>query len=136
MNEGATGTSIKTVLLIEDNRGDARLLREMLNEQGSDKVELIHEESMDAGEKRLAARTFDIILVDLGLPDVQGLEAVRRVQAAAPLVPLVVLTGLDDESLAVQTLQEGAQDYLIKGQIETRGLHRALRYAVERKRYE
>ena len=136
MNEGATGTSIKTVLLIEDNRGDARLLREMLNEQGSDKVELIHEESMDAGEKRLAARTFDIILVDLGLPDVQGLEAVRRVQAAAPLVPLVVLTGLDDESLAAQTLQEGAQDYLIKGQIETRGLHRALRYAVERKSCE
>ena len=69
-----------------------------------------------------------------GLPDAQGLAAVRRAHAAAPRVALVVLTGLDDESLAVQALQEGAQDYLIKGQIETRGLLRALRYAIERKR--
>ena len=76
---------------------------------------------------------FDIILLDLGLPDAQGLGAVRRARAAAPRVPLVVLTGLDDESLAAQALQEGAQDYLVKGQIETRGLLRALRYAVERK---
>jgi PAS domain-containing protein len=72
-------------------------------------------------------------LLDLGLPDAQGLEAVRRAHAAAPRVPLVVLTGLDDESLAAQALQKGAQDYLIKGQIETRGLFRALRYAIERK---
>ena len=78
----------------------------------------------------------DIILLDLGLPDAQGLEAVRRAHAAAPRVPLVVLTGLDDESLAAQALQEGAQDYLIKGQIETRGLLRALRYAIERKTME
>ena len=73
-------------------------------------------------------------MLDLGLPDAQGLEAVRRAHAAAPRVPLVVLTGLDDESLAAQALQEGAQDYLIKGQIRsTRGLLRALRYAIERK---
>jgi diguanylate cyclase (GGDEF)-like protein len=84
----------------------------------------------------LAAGTIDIILLDLGLPDAQGLEAIRRAHAAAPGVPLVVLTGLDDESLAVQALQLGAQDYLIKGQIETRGLLRALRYAVERKTME
>ena len=82
-------------------------------------------------------------MLDLGLPDAQGLEAVRRARAVAPHVPLVVLTGLDDEVLAAQTLQEGAQDYLIKGQItssagqvETRGLLRALRYAVERKNME
>ena len=81
----------------------------------------------------LAEHAVDIILLDLGLPDAQGLEAVRRAHAAAPRVPLVVLTGLDDESLAAQALQEGAQDYLIKGQIETRGLLRALRYAIERK---
>jgi signal transduction histidine kinase len=72
----------------------------------------------------------------LGLPDAQGLEAIRRAHAAAPRIPLVVLTGLDDERLATQALQEGAQDYLIKGQIETRGLLRALRYANERKRLE
>ena len=78
----------------------------------------------------------DIILLDLGLPDAQGLGAIRRAHAAAPRVPLVVLTGLDDKSLAEQALQEGAQDYLIKGQIEARGLLRALRYATERKRLE
>ena len=91
---------------------------------------------MQDAEKHLAERAIDIILLDLGLPDAQGLGAVRRARAAAPRIPLVVLTGLDDESLAAQALQEGAQDYLIKGQIEARGLLRALRYAVERKNME
>jgi diguanylate cyclase (GGDEF)-like protein/PAS domain S-box-containing protein len=135
-----TKKSIKTVLLVEDNLGDARLLREMLNEQGSPDTEVTHVECMSEAEKYLAERAVDIILLDLGLPDAQGLEAVRRARAAAPRAPLVVLTGLDDESLAAQALQEGAQDYLVKGQIvlssgqiETRGLLRALRYAIERK---
>jgi diguanylate cyclase (GGDEF)-like protein/PAS domain S-box-containing protein len=121
------------LLLIEDSRGDARLLREMFNEQRPHSTVIAHVERMAEGEAFIAANRVDLILLDLGLPDAQGLEAVRRAHAAAPHVPLVVLTGLDDESLAVQTLQQGAQDYLIKGQIETRGLHRALRYAVERK---
>jgi diguanylate cyclase (GGDEF)-like protein/PAS domain S-box-containing protein len=125
--------AIKVLMLVEDNPGDARLLREMLNEQGTHKTDLIHVESMGEAERRLAAHAFDLILLDLGLPDVQGLEAVKRAHAAAPRVPLVVLTGSDDETLAAQALQKGAQDYLIKGQIETRGLFRALRYAVERK---
>ncbi len=124
---------IKVLMLVEDNPGDARLLREMLNEQDTHKTDLIHVESMGEAERRLAANSFDVILLDLGLPDAQGLDAVRRAHAAAPRVPLVVLTGSDDESLAAQALQKGAQDYLIKGQIETRGLFRALRYAVERK---
>jgi diguanylate cyclase (GGDEF)-like protein/PAS domain S-box-containing protein len=84
----------------------------------------------------LASRSVDIIILDLGLPDVQGLEAVRRARKAAHNVPLVVLSGLDDESMAVQAMQEGAQDYLIKGQIEPRELVRALRYAVERQVFE
>jgi len=124
---------IKTLLLVEDNPGDARLLREMLNEQGSNYAQLMHVESMEAAENYLSKHAVDIILLDLGLPDAQGLEVVRRAYASAPHIPLVVLTGLDDESLALQTLQEGAQDYLIKDQIETRGLMRALHYAVERK---
>ena len=128
--------SITRLLLVEDNPGDARLLREMFNEQGSHNTELTHVECMSEAEKHLAEHAVDIILLDLGLPDAQGLEAVRRAHAAAPRVPLVVLTGLDDESLAAQALQEGAQDYLIKGQIETRGLLRALRYAIERKTME
>lgn len=124
---------IKILLLIEDNPGDARLLREMFNEQDSHITELTHAECMCDAEKHLQQRAFDLILLDLGLPDAQGMEAVRRAHQVAPRVPLVVLTGLDDESLATQALQEGAQDYLIKSQIDARGLLRALRYAVERK---
>ncbi len=129
-------TSFNTVLLIEDNAGDARMLREMFNEGGSNDTELMHVACMSDAEVRLAKPSVDVILLDLGLPDAQGLGAVRRAHAAAPRVPLVVLTGLDDDSMAVQALQEGAQDYLVKGQIETRGLLRALRYAVERKTME
>jgi diguanylate cyclase (GGDEF)-like protein/PAS domain S-box-containing protein len=128
--------SIKVLLLVEDNPGDARLLREMLSEAGSHDTDLTHVQLMSEAEKHLAEHAVDIVLLDLGLPDAQGLGAVRRAQSAAPRVPLVVLTGMDDELLATQTLQEGAQDYLIKGQIETRGLLRALRYAVERKAME
>jgi diguanylate cyclase (GGDEF)-like protein/PAS domain S-box-containing protein len=128
--------SMKTLLIVEDNAGDARLLREMFNEQGPHDTELTHVECMSEAEKHLAERAVDIVLLDLGLPDAQGLEAVRRARAAAPRVPLVVLTGLDDESLAAQALQEGAQDYLIKGQIEARGLLRTMRHAIERKTME
>jgi signal transduction histidine kinase len=124
------------LLIVEDNPGDARLLRQMFTEHGSRPTEVIHVERMSAAEEHLAANTVDAILLDLGLPDAEGLEAVRRAHAAAPGVPLLVLTGLDDESLAVKSLQEGAQDYLIKGQIDARGLARALRYAIERKTLE
>jgi diguanylate cyclase (GGDEF)-like protein/PAS domain S-box-containing protein len=126
-------TQLKRLLLVEDNASDARLLREMFNEVGSPNTELAHVLTLSAAERYLAERTVDVILLDLGLPDAQGLSAVRRAQAAAPRVPLVVLTGLDDEAVAALALQEGAQDYLIKGQIETRALLRALRYAIERK---
>ena len=128
--------SIKTVLLVEDNPGDARLVRETLNEQGPHGTELTHVGCMSEAEKYLAEHAVDIILLDPGLPDAQGLEAVRRAHAAAPGVTLVVLTNLDDELLATQAMRLGAQDYLVKGQIETRGLLRALRYAVERKRLQ
>jgi diguanylate cyclase (GGDEF)-like protein/PAS domain S-box-containing protein len=131
---------IKTVLLIEDNPGDARLLREIFNEQGSSETNLTCVESMVDAEKHLADHPVDIILLDLGLPDAQGLGAIRRARKAAPRVPVVVLTGLDDDGLAAQAIREGAQDYLIKGQFDTygttRGLLRALRYAIERKTME
>jgi DNA-binding response OmpR family regulator len=127
---------IKMILLIEDNPGDVRLLREMLNEQNSHNTELKHVEYMRDAEKYLAEHTVDVILLDLGLPDTQGLAAVRRALAAAPGVPLVVLTGMDDPSLAAQALQLGAHDYLIKGQIDTPGLLRSLRIAIERTKME
>src|ERR1700692_3425506 len=127
---------IKVLLLVEDNQGDARLLQEMLNERALNGTEVSHVTTMSDAESHLGNHVVDIIVLDLGLPDAHGLEAIRRTHAAAPRIPLVVLTALDDESLAAQALQEGAQDYLLKGQIEPRGLLRALRYAIERKSME
>lgn len=122
-----------TVLVIEDNPGDARLLREMFNEQASHDITFTDVECMGDAERALVQGGIDVVLLDLGLPDAQGLEGIQRTRAVAPQVAIVVLTGQDDESLALQALQEGAQDYLVKGQIEPRGLLRALRYAVERR---
>jgi diguanylate cyclase (GGDEF)-like protein/PAS domain S-box-containing protein len=127
---------IQKVLLVEDSLGDAGLLREMFYEQQSHKIDLTHVMRMCEAEQHLQDRPVDVILLDLGLPDAQGLEAIQRARVAAPRVPLVVLTGFDDESLAVRALNEGAQDYLVKGQLEARSLMRALRYAIERKRME
>jgi len=124
------------LLLIEDNAGDARLLREMLREGSLGATKVSHVETMRDAETHLAATATDIILLDLGLPDTDGLTPVSRAQAAAPGVPIVVLTGTDDTDLALGALQEGAQDYLVKGQIDSRGIDRALRYAVERKALE
>ena len=108
----------------------------MLRENGAYLADLVIAQTMSEAVAMLSKHPVNIILLDLGLPDAEGLAAIRRARAAAPTVPLVVLTGMDDEALAAQSLQEGAQDYLIKGQIETRGLLRALRYATERKRLE
>ena len=127
--------AIGHVLLVEDNPGDARLLREMLNEQQSGpRLEVVR--TVTEAVEYLGRNAVDVILLDLGLPDAEGLSAIRQVRAAAVHVPLVVLTGLDDEATAGLALQQGAQDYLIKGQIETRGLMRSLRYARERKTME
>jgi PAS domain S-box-containing protein len=128
--------SITHLLLVEDNPRDVLLLSEMFKRHSSQDIKLTHVSLMREAEKHLAEHAVDIILLDLGLPDAQGLEAIRRAHAAAPSVPLVVLTRLEDESLAEQALQEGAQEHLIKGQIDTRGLLRVMRYAVERKAME
>ena len=122
------------VLLVEDSAGDARLLREMFRTEKPGSFVLTHVERMSDAISHLAQGGTDIVLLDLGLPDGHGLDTVRRAQAAAPNVPLIVLTGLDDEALAARAMNEGAQDYLIKGQIENRALPRALRHAIERNR--
>src|SRR3990170_2739845 len=127
------GANLTALLVVEDSPGDARLLREMFDQDDTKSTVMTHVETMKDAEKLLADHHFDIVLLDLGLPDAQGLEAVQRAHCAAPAVPLVVLSGLDDERLAVEALQDGAQDYLIKGQIDSRGLLRALRYAIVRK---
>jgi signal transduction histidine kinase len=120
------------ILLVEDNATDAELIREMFRKERPDSFELTHLLSITDAIRHLANGGVDIVLLDLGLPDGDGLETVRRAHAAAPDVPLIVLTGLDDEQLAAQAMKVGAQDYLIKGHIQNRALPRALRYAIER----
>jgi signal transduction histidine kinase len=124
------------VLLVEDNAGDVRLLREMFSTETADDFELTHFLRMSDAVVHLAKGGVDIALLDLGLPDAHGLETLRRARAVAPDVPVIVLTGLDDEALAAEAMKEGAQDYLIKGQIENRALPRALRHAIERHRMQ
>jgi signal transduction histidine kinase len=124
------------VLLVEDNAGDARLLREMFSTEKPGSFELTHLLRMSEAMIHLGKGGVDVMLLDMGLPDAHGLDTVRQAHAVAPSVPLIVLTGLDDEALAAEAMKEGAQDYLIKGQIENRALPRALRHAIERHRMQ
>jgi diguanylate cyclase (GGDEF)-like protein len=128
--------SITKVLLVEDNPGDKRLVQEAFREIADLQSEIVHCETVKQALESLAAGRPDVALIDLGLPDAQGLEAVRRIHDAAPEVPLVVLTVLNDESLGIQALKEGAQDYLIKTHIDWRTIWRALCYAIERQRVQ
>jgi len=124
------------ILLVEDNPGDARLLQETIADADGGRFEITHLVRCDEATKRLVEDRFDVVLLDLSLPDSQGLETVARVNTAAPQVPIVIMTGLDDEEMAVAAAKIGAQDYLVKGHIDSRGLGRSLRYARERKRQE
>jgi diguanylate cyclase (GGDEF)-like protein/PAS domain S-box-containing protein len=124
------------VLLIEDNPGDARLVKEMLVDAGSNKFSLAHVGLIREGLSLLRDEGYHVILLDLSLPDGHGLDTVRQVCAVAPHLPVVILTGLDDETIAIRAVQEGAEDYLVKGQMDSDLLARAIRYAIERKRVE
>ena len=124
------------IMLVEDNPGDVRLIQLMLRDQGDSYFELEHASSLTQGLRRLDHEDFDLILLDLGLPERQGLDTLRAVLIKAPSLPIVVLTGLDDETMGLQALQIGAQDYLIKGQITGSLLVCSIRYAAERKRAE
>jgi two-component system, cell cycle response regulator len=120
------------VLLLEDNPGDARLLREMFSQESPDSYHLTHLSRMSDAEIHLAKGGVDIVLLDMGLPDGHGLELLRRARAAAPGAAIIVLTGFDDEALRSEAIKQGAQDYLIKGQIENHAFVRVLRQALER----
>jgi len=124
------------VLLIEDNPGDARLIGETLAEVKGALFDLECANKLSTGLERLAAGDIDVILLDLSLPDSRTFDTFAKAQAQAPEVPIVVLTGLDDEELAVKAVRGGAQDYLVKGQVDSNLLARAMRYAIERKRME
>lgn len=124
------------VLLIEDSPGDARLMRELLTSAPGPSFEVEHHDLLSTGLDRLAQGDIAVVLLDLSLPDSLGLETFARVHGCAPQVPIIVLSGQDDESLAIKTVHEGAQDYLVKGQVDSRLLVRSIRYAIERKRTE
>jgi signal transduction histidine kinase len=125
-----------TVLLIEDNPGDARLIRELLSEEKGGSFRLEYADRLSLGIERLASGKVDIVLLDLGLPDSQGFDTFIKVHNSVPQVPVVILSGLTDEELAAKAVREGAQDYLVKGHVDSDLLGRSLRYAIERKRVE
>jgi len=121
---------------VEDNPGDARLILELLGDVQAQAFDLERVGRLDHALTRLSRTGVDVVLLDLGLPDSQGLETFMRARRGAPNEPIVVISGLDDERLALEAVRSGAQDYLVKGRIEGHLLARVLRYAVERKRAE
>ena len=123
-----------SVLLVEDNPGDARLIREALGEVEQPRFRLEWTKTLGEALETLAQRKFAVILLDLSLPDSQGMHTVQSIEQAAPDVPVVVLTGLDDEALAIEAVRSGAQDYLVKSDATPHLLTRVARYAIERHR--
>jgi diguanylate cyclase len=123
------------VLLVEDNPGDARLVQELVSETGS-QFDLFHVATLTDARQHLMTEGADCVLLDLSLPDADRLEAPMQLRAAAPDVPIVILSGLQDELLAIKAVQEGAQDYLVKGRVDGAAIGRSITYAAERKALE
>jgi signal transduction histidine kinase len=126
----------QTVLLVEDNPGDARLIRESLTDLSGNTFDLETADRLATALLRLSAGGIDAILLDLALPDSKGRETFSKAKAQAPTVPIIVLTGLGDEALALKMVQEGAQDYVTKIDMNGSVLSRAIRYAIEREKSE
>jgi len=119
------------ILLVEDSLSDARLFQELLVDAKTP-FSIDHVRRLSEAVQRLEQGGVDVVMSDLTLPDSQGLETFQKLHATAPQVPLIVLSGLDDETLAVETVQQGAQDYLVKGRADTHLLVRSIRYALKR----
>ncbi|MEI7811801.1 MAG: ATP-binding protein [Ignavibacteria bacterium] len=124
------------ILLIEDNLGDARLISAMLNDVSNFGYKVEHAFRLATGLEKLEKSSFDIVLLDPGLPDGESLDTLESINAVAPSLPIIIMTGLEDEKLAIKTVQLGAQDYLVKLQVDGNMLARAIRYAIERKKTE
>jgi diguanylate cyclase (GGDEF)-like protein len=125
-----------TVLIVEDNPAYARLVQETLRDGGPEGFATETASRLSEALARLADGGIDVVLLDLGLPDARGAEGFARLSEQFPDLPVVVLTGLDDQDLAMEVVGQGAQDYLVKGRAENESLGRALRYAVERNRMQ
>src|SRR5580704_12385203 len=124
------------ILLIEDNPADARLTRELLREADELPVNIVHVDTLARGLACFADRSFGAVLLDLSLSDTVGIEGVTKVAEVNPMIPIIVLSGQVNEEVAIAALQQGAQDYLIKGQGDGYLIGRTIRYAIERKRIE
>ncbi|HSG64168.1 MAG TPA: response regulator, partial [Gammaproteobacteria bacterium] len=124
------------ILLVEDDGNDAEFLRTCLRRRHADLSGLEHVNSMADAIRALKQQRFDVILLDLNLPDSTGQESVHRIQNADPSVPIVVLSGEGNEDFAIEILNRGVQDYLVKWEGDGRTILRAIRYAIERKRSE
>ena len=122
------------VLLVEDSPSDALIVESELTRGDGAKFCVVHLEQLNAALDRLRAQHFDVVLLDLNLPDSQGFETFLRLYGEASEVPIVVLSGQNDEELALKAVQAGAQDFLVKGQIGEEVLQRSIRYAIERQR--
>ncbi len=120
------------ILLVEDNPGDARLVEEALKESGEQNYELAHVDRFQKAVDTLKELPFQLILLDLTLPDSQGVETFSRMRALYPKIPIVVLTGYDDESMAFDALQGGIEIYLIKDKVDSNLLMQALDYAIKK----
>lgn len=123
--------SIK-ILLVEDNPGDVILVHVAVQEVGTAQVKIERVKRLSEAMERVERYPFDVILLDMSLPDSQGFDTIARALEQAPDIPIVVLTAVDDEELALRAVGEGAQDYLIKGQVDEDQLLRSIRYAIER----
>lgn len=120
------------VLLIEDNPGDALLIRKMLKEVKKTTFIVNHSKMLSEGLQSLENDDFDVILLDLALPDSRGIETFNLTNKKAPELPIIILTGLSDEEFAIKAVGEGAQDYLVKADVDSRLLDRSIKYAIER----
>lgn len=126
----------RRILLIEDNPGDVRLIKELLSENKYGIFTVVNASRLSSGLEMLAKETVDLILLDLGLPDSQGMATFNAVKTKAANLPVVIMTGQNDEVLGVKAVSEGAQDYLVKGEMDSNLLARTLSYATERKKAE
>lgn len=123
------------ILLIEDSAADAELILEMLHEC-NERCVLNVADRLSSGLKLLDDLPFDVVLLDLGLPDSMGLDGLRKIRDAQPRMPLIVMTGFSDAEVSIQAIALGAQDFLVKGRFDCDLLYRSVRYSIERKRLE
>ena len=122
------------VLLLEDNEDDAEFVQELTRGAPAEPIEISHVVRLAEAADHLRKERFDVVISDLNVPDSQGLETFLSLHAQFPKVPIIVLTGMADQAVALRAMRQGAQDYLVKGTIDTRRLLGSVRYAIERQR--